>query len=285
MKTLSLMLIVGLAVISPSMAVATSSVVIESKTVPLSATGQTVGVYIVNDATLCAVTMPLVIRSTTSGAFIADTLAFEPLNRLASGLGDMVEIAYLPTEDSLKWWLCDGFGFQLQGAPDFASPDAILYGGFSTSDTFMTAGSDGTPPGGTPSAQFYFNVTGTAGTFEIDTTCISPANHLSLIENVTWERVPVTFTKGVVTIADTCACDCHADPICDSVHNILDLVAIVGVAFQGADPIPDPNAFCPYETTDVNCDNETSVLDVVRMNLVVNYGADPDTTFCDPCEP
>ena len=285
MKAVRFILIFGLVVLTSVTAVAASSVLIECKTVPLSTTGQTVGLYIVNDATLCAVTFPLVIRSTTPGAFIADTLVFEPLNRLASRLGDMVEIAYLPTEDSLNWWLCHGFGFQAQSAPDFVSPDAILYGGFSTSDTVMMPGNDGTPPGGTPSAQFYFNVTGTAGTFEIDTTCISPANHLILVEDVTWDPVPVSFTKGIVTIVDSCACDCHADPICDSVHNILDLVAIVGVAFQGADPIPDPNPFCPYETTDVNCDDVTDVLDVGLMNLVVNYGANPDSTFCDPCAP
>ncbi|HUU45483.1 MAG TPA: hypothetical protein VM118_07080, partial [Acidobacteriota bacterium] len=221
----------------------------------------------------------------TSGAFIADTLAFEALNRLDSGLGDMTELAYLPTEDSVSWWICDGFGFEAHGAPDFVSPDAILYAAISTSDTYMAAGSDGAPPGGTPSARLYFNVTGTAGTFEIDTTCITPGNHLILVDNVTWDLLPVSFTKGVVTIVDSCMCDCHADPICDSVHNILDLVAIVGVAFQGADPIPDPNPFCPYETTGVNCDDVTNVLDVGLMNLVVNYGANPDSTFCDPCAP
>jgi hypothetical protein len=82
----------------------------------------------------------------------------------------------------------------------------------------------------------------------------------------------------------TCACDCHADPVCDAViSNVQDVVATINVAFRGASAIVDPNASCPYETTDVNCDAVTSVLDVVKVVNVAFRGANPGTEYCDPC--
>ncbi|HUU46076.1 MAG TPA: hypothetical protein VM118_10130 [Acidobacteriota bacterium] len=266
-------------------AVAANSVTVESRQVPLGATGVTVGVYLENEDSLSGLVIPLEIREVTSGAFIADTLEVSAQNRLVTSLSDMVVQDFMPEQDNTKWWCCDGGGFSTRGAPDFLSPDAFIYAAIATSGPSLPIGNDGSPPDGNPSIQIMFAVTETEGTFEIDTVCITPNNHLTFMGRDEVAPLPVSFTKGIVTIVDSCACDCHADPICDSVHNILDLVAIVGVAFQGADPIPDPNPFCPYETTDVNCDDVTNVLDVGLMNLVVNYGANPDSTFCNPCAP
>ena len=87
-----------------------------------------------------------------------------------------------------------------------------------------------------------------------------------------------------VTVIDGCGCDCHADPICDQViNNVQDVVVTINVAFRGAPAIPDPNAACPDETTDVNCDTFTSVIDVVKIVNVAFRAANPATEFCNPC--
>lgn len=85
-------------------------------------------------------------------------------------------------------------------------------------------------------------------------------------------------------LAVACACNCHADPICDGIiNNVQDVVAVVGVAFRGAPAITDPSATCPYQTTDVNCDGVTSVIDVVKFVNVAFRGGIPAVEYCDPC--
>jgi hypothetical protein len=261
---------------------AANTLTIESKTVPANGTGITLGLYITNDDSLAGVQFPLAFRSVTPGAYIVDTLSYQSMGRVATELGDWNVLEFLPTEGVTPRWECDSYGFKTRAQPDFVSPDGLVFFGTRTLGACMAPGDDGQPPGGTPSGQFFFNVTGVEGTFEIDTICATPAGHL-LFVNEAFEAIVPVFTKAVVTIVDTCICICHGDPVCDSVHNVLDFVAVIDVAFRGADPMPDPSAFCPYETTDLNCDSVTNVLDVSLMSQVVNFGANPDSTFCDPC--
>lgn len=85
-------------------------------------------------------------------------------------------------------------------------------------------------------------------------------------------------------VYDLCACDCHADPVCDGVRsNVQDVVATISVAFRGAAAIADPDGACPYKATDMNCDTFTSVIDVVKVVNVSFRGANPATEFCNPC--
>lgn len=86
-----------------------------------------------------------------------------------------------------------------------------------------------------------------------------------------------------VPVATACACNCHADPVCDGVTTVLDVVQAVNVAFRNAPGIPDPNPACPVETTDANCDGVTTVLDVVRIINVAFRNGNPATEICDPC--
>ncbi len=88
-----------------------------------------------------------------------------------------------------------------------------------------------------------------------------------------------------VTVASVCACDCYGDPggDCDGVHTVLDVVQVVNVAFRSAAPIMDPNANCPYQTTDVNCSGSTEIIDVVKVVNATFRNADPATEFCNPC--
>ncbi|HEX9749826.1 MAG TPA: Ig-like domain-containing protein [candidate division Zixibacteria bacterium] len=87
----------------------------------------------------------------------------------------------------------------------------------------------------------------------------------------------------LINIAASCACDCHGDPVCDSVVNVFDVVKGVDVAFRAGAPVPDPNPACPRQTTDVTCDNVTNVFDVVKLVDVAFRAADPATVYCDPC--
>lgn len=89
----------------------------------------------------------------------------------------------------------------------------------------------------------------------------------------------------VINPTGNCLCTCHADPggSCDGARTILDVVETINVAFRSQAAILDPNAACPYQTTDVNCTGFTDIIDVSRMINVAFRGANPATEFCDPC--
>ncbi|MEW5702070.1 MAG: hypothetical protein AB1792_07575 [Candidatus Zixiibacteriota bacterium] len=263
---------------------AANSVVIESKAAPRGARVQ-LGIYVTNDVPLSGIVLPLEIRSVTPGSYIADTFCLEAAHRLDSFLTGFVVVDYLPSPDNTASWMCQGRGYAGRGAIDFNSPDAVIYAGMlSGDDDVLPPGTDGAPPGSTPSVELTFNVTATDGTFEIDTTCITYNNHIQFADDSepgTVVGIVPAFTKGVVTIG--CACDCHGDPVCDHVHTILDLNKVIGVAFRGDPPVIDPNPMCPYTDTGVNCDGVTTVIDVGKMRNVVFMGANPETEFCEPC--
>jgi hypothetical protein len=81
-----------------------------------------------------------------------------------------------------------------------------------------------------------------------------------------------------------CNCACHADPVCDGVTNVQDVVATRNVAFGGADPIVDPTCtHSPGGRTDVDCSGYTDVFDLTRVVQVAFRGGDPDVWFCKPC--
>ncbi|HUU45789.1 MAG TPA: hypothetical protein VM118_08650 [Acidobacteriota bacterium] len=80
-----------------------------------------------------------------------------------------------------------------------------------------------------------------------------------------------------------CQCPCHADPQCDGVTDVLDVVKAVNVAFRDAAPGVDPG--CPNDQTDVSCDGATNVIDVVKFVNVAFRSGDPMIQFCDPCAP
>lgn len=264
-------------------AIAENSVVVESKSVPARADGVTVGVYLTNEARLTGVVLPMEIRSVTPGAFISDTLIVEPINRLTEALTGIMVTTFCPSEDNTRYWECNGSGYKTHGLPDFISPDAFLHASaWGEFDTTLAPGSDGDFPGGSPSVELTFGVTSVNGTFEIDTTCITPANHLLFIGYGNPQVVIApAFTKGVIEIG--CECDCHADPQCDGYYDIVDWMKIKNVAQGSSGPIPDPNPFCPVVTTDVNCDGVTNNTDKNLMYGVVFLGDNPDLVFCNPC--
>ncbi len=79
-----------------------------------------------------------------------------------------------------------------------------------------------------------------------------------------------------------CACNCAHDPQCDGVSNVFDITHVINVAFRGATSIIDPNASCPWTTTDVDCNGVTNIFDVTRLINVAFRGGNPATEFCNP---
>ncbi len=77
-------------------------------------------------------------------------------------------------------------------------------------------------------------------------------------------------------------CDCHADPQCDGVTNVQDVVLMVTEAFRNGTPLVD--ASCAHiSRNDVDCDCVVSVSDVVHLVNVAFRGANAALEFCDPC--
>lgn len=98
---------------------------------------------------------------------------------------------------------------------------------------------------------------------------------------------PVSTVQPVVDFLTIkyvqCSCACLADPHCDSINDVLDVLRIVDVAFRGLTEETDPSPFCRFVTTDVDCSATTDVVDVVKMVNVAFRSANAATEFCNPC--
>jgi hypothetical protein len=84
-------------------------------------------------------------------------------------------------------------------------------------------------------------------------------------------------------VIDNDICACAADPECDGVTNVIDVVHTVNIAFRGESDIADPAPLCPFTTTDVDCNSITNVVDVVKFVNVAFRGETAAANFCDPC--
>lgn len=115
--------------------------------------------------------------------------------------------------------------------------------------------------------------------FIIDTTCVTPDNHLAFYPaDGSRQLVTPAFTPGVVR----CNCPCALDPKCDEyVVDVMDVVETIKVAFRGAPVVTDPG--CPIHRTDVNADGFTDVLDVVRVVNVAFRGQAMSANFVHAC--
>jgi hypothetical protein len=76
----------------------------------------------------------------------------------------------------------------------------------------------------------------------------------------------VVFTVALVptVVSAQCDCTCHADPVCDGVTDVFDVLALVDEVFRGRTTAPDP--MCPHSSrSDVDCDCAIDVFDMVAM--------------------
>lgn len=181
-----------------------SVTVVPDTTVDLGATSVQIGIFIENDIDLNAIILPIEIRSGSgSSAFIAGslTLLANPAGRVGnSGITDFeIKNTYPTPLDS-----CSGptsRSYAAPASPDFASPDAVFYSGVRFTGACLTAGADDPS---IPSFFLTFDVNSNLGSFEIDTCCITPANHL--IFAGCGDPAPVitpSFSMGVVNVGES----------------------------------------------------------------------------------
>ncbi|HUU45787.1 MAG TPA: HYR domain-containing protein [Acidobacteriota bacterium] len=204
MRRLTALIASVLALFSAQVSFGANAVVVESKSVAASAAGVTVGVHVENDVDMSGMVVPLELRAVTPGSYITTSFNFAVQGRVgSSGLTDFPTSLTYGAPDAA--FPCSGpvsNSYATSSAVDYVSPDAALWVGVVIMNPFMAPGNDGLPGVGIPSFLFTFDVTGVDGLFEIDTCCVTPANHLQYVDGFYMPITP-SFTKGVVTIGDT----------------------------------------------------------------------------------
>jgi hypothetical protein len=183
-----------------------ASLTVESKVVQPGESAR-VGIYIRNDIALWAVVVPLVIREIDPGSFwTAAKAKFDHTARINGYMDGTYEGSVLwpeivhtyPGAAPNRRWI---------GPLDYISPDFILMVKGRITEGDLPPGDDVAPDSsGKPSIVIDMTVNNVPGRFEIDTTMISPANHLAFAPS-DWDPVAgrevfiPDFTKGIITIA------------------------------------------------------------------------------------
>ena len=218
-RALWTMFLVALIVGCNAAAWGTNSVVVESKTVNKGDAGVVVGIKITNDLDLAAIVLPLILRSVTPGTFITALTASgssvrNPDDRLSltSGTGALqgIKTTNRYASDTAGSPNCkDGQpgGFTVPVAASYTGPWTSPAGVFMVcgqldptdpADPLLAPGTDVTAAG---ALKVTVSVNTIEGWFEIDTTCTTPANHLTFSDTTTGSTgTRPAFTKGVITI-------------------------------------------------------------------------------------
>lgn len=281
-QILMVIALVGLAMTSASTVSAENSVVIESKSVPANATDVVVHVKLANDDTLSIIEIPLEIRAITPGSFVTSVeVSFQ--ERMASALQDYRITGYYSAFNGT----CIGSGQPAYRVRDCsvtdttvtvtAAPSGLIITCLRTSLAHdLASGVDSIG-----SIALRFSVTGTPGTFEIDTTCIGPEHHLFFFHSyvATGNLIIPSFTKGIITITD-CDCSHHGDIDGDGFITSLDLGLLIDHVY-GGQPAPPSDPSCPHvDRGDVDCNGYDDSLDVGRIIDILYAGA----SACEPCD-
>ncbi|MEW5701764.1 MAG: Ig-like domain-containing protein [Candidatus Zixiibacteriota bacterium] len=209
-------------------AVAYNAVWVESKTVAPGATGVTIGVWVVNDTALTGWVLPLEFRDTDgNGSYIEGPAASFSGTQVPStnrvGASPLTASSVMTKYGSPTTQSCSGptsHTWPPPAAVDFLSPDAVMLALFSMSAPpnlyYLPPGNDSvagqfedwpsvgesTPYLAGASVTLGFNVNSSLGTFEIDTACITPNNHLMATTPPSADLVHFVFRKGIITISD-----------------------------------------------------------------------------------
>ncbi|MEW5875207.1 MAG: dockerin type I domain-containing protein [Candidatus Zixiibacteriota bacterium] len=234
-----------------------------------------VGIYTANDFEAYSVVIPLEIREVTSGSYISSLQLVNPVpgSRMVDYLSDIVVSNTYPLRDAASPPCLDGY--QTIGLPDYISPDGLMLARQRIQGLNLPPGSDFSFQLGVPSFRLDMTVTETPGVFEIDTTCVTPANRLLFVA-ITHQGIRPSFTKGTITI---CPCPWQGDFDEDGDIDAVDLAREIDIVFFGGLDIQDPG--CPTSRCDWNADGFVDAVDLAKwINYVFFGGADP----MNPCE-
>lgn len=118
---------------------------------------------------------------------------------------------------------------------------------------------------------------------DIDTAGLAAGNYPAVIIVRQTGVAPPESTIVQVTLQVTeeiCDCPCMGEPFphCDGVINIQSIVTIINIAFRGMHEVLLVS--CPVAFSDVNCDLQTDVLDVIR---IIDYTWRGGPPLCNPC--
>lgn len=177
-----------------------NSVVVTSVSAARGEAGVMIPVRLTNDVSLRAAVVPLALRQAGSDAFVTSLkLSFGDRLQPWGALGEVRFTNHYYNEDgTCKSNQAGGFGTialnDTLAHPIGGAPVGLLF--------FLTKvlGAE-LPPGADDAGSLILtvNVNDASGTFEIDSTCANPANHLMFISASNAAIVPA-FTKGTVTI-------------------------------------------------------------------------------------
>jgi len=177
-----------------------NSVIVTSTTAAPGEQGVTIPVLLTNDASLRGVIVPLVLRQIDPGAFVTSLkLSFGDRMPANGALADVRFTNRYDAEDgTCKSNQTGGFATiafsDTLTHPVNVAPIAVMFA------RNRIAGQD-LAPGADNSGSFILtvDVSNTTGSFEIDSTCANPSNHLLYVTTSTTAIIP-TFTKGTITI-------------------------------------------------------------------------------------
>lgn len=280
-------------------------------------TNLTIGIYFTNDVPISALVVPLELRTCSGNAYMAGpnfTIGFNPAGRLySSPLGPVADPAGRWPASSVFERIfpapspnppypafhctrpADSGGYWSTSAmlPDFISPDALLFVSVASGDPRIGEewnAAPGADAAHAPSYRITCNVSLDTGVFVIDTTCLTPHNNLSYIQESQEVILLPMFEAGYVGVGTNyfdclpgeCSCSDHSGAeITANMVTVLDVVAVIDVAFRGV--AATRLLTCPVDVTDCDCTGSTDIVDVVRTIEVAFRHADPAAKFCDPC--
>jgi hypothetical protein len=198
-----LVLTVALVGILATAGMGENSITVNPMTVAGNMGNVQIRIFLVNDTPLSAVVVPLVLRTTSGGAFIkAATLSFS--DRLATYLTDYEVTNHYAVEDGT----CDSTcgctrGFKTIAAVTGKNPvSGSPYGVYWVRARFNKIN---LPPGAdaTGSIVLTADIDSSEGTFSIDTTCTNPYNHPIFVDGNSRGLQP-EFQGAVITVAGDC---------------------------------------------------------------------------------
>ncbi|GAB4319606.1 MAG: hypothetical protein Kow0074_09310 [Candidatus Zixiibacteriota bacterium] len=180
-------------------AMAANEVVVPDQFFAVGQTAVEIPVKISNDVSIKGLAVPLMLRDVNPGGF-PTSLALRWRDRLPR-FGPLSEIVVNNQYDSLDATSC-GVGFHTfvdtdtLAVPVTSSPWGML---MVRNKIFTPSLAPGTDPTG--SIVLIVDIGASDGTFEVDTACVDPANHLVYIDDPGNPIAP-SFTKGTITVGD-----------------------------------------------------------------------------------